>query len=202
MKNYFPFRPGEGGSEEGRRSFFSFLIRFFLIFCFFNYGTRFYNGLVTPGGYYVPFFDEHLNYISMLRNSLLWGAHSVLGILGHENSYNHQGFIWIVGGRVLKLSYSCLGIGVYSFWIAYVLTGRGSFKTRVLWLSVGLVSLWIINVSRITLVAQAFSYDWAMPLGIDHHTWFNIVAYVFIFLLIIIHERIAGRNVGVDGPKQ
>lgn len=28
-----------------------------------------------------------------------------------------------------------------------------------------------------------------MPLGIDHHTWFNIFAYIFIFIMIWIYDR-------------
>jgi hypothetical protein len=30
---------------------------------------------------------------------------------------------------------------------------------------------------------------WPMPLGIDHHTWFNIFAYGLIFLMIWMYDR-------------
>jgi hypothetical protein len=44
-------------------------------------------------------------------------------------------------------------------------------------------------VLRITLLILALNKNWGMPFGIDHHTWFNIISYLFIFVLIYFLEK-------------
>jgi hypothetical protein len=43
-------------------------------------------------------------------------------------------------------------------------------------------------------VLVAINRQWAMPLGIDHHTWFNIFAYGAIFGLMFFFEKGSGLN--------
>ncbi|HCF63679.1 MAG TPA: hypothetical protein DEU93_05525 [Chitinophagaceae bacterium] len=58
-----------------------------------------------------------------------------------------------------------------------------------MWLIIGWGVLWIINVVRIGLLLIAYNKGWGMPLGIDHHTWFNIFAYGAIFFMMYLFER-------------
>ncbi len=85
--------------------------------------------------------------------------------------------------------YSCIGYGITSFWLAFVFANKGSWKKKLLWMTGGALVLWIINVVRISLVLLANSKQWAIPLGWDHHTWFNIVAYGFIFLMMWVYDK-------------
>jgi exosortase/archaeosortase family protein len=78
---------------------------------------------------------------------------------------------------------------VYSFWIAFVAANKGRVLKKTLWIVFGLLGLWLINVIRITLFLTAINKGWPMPLGIDHHTWFNIFAYLLIFLMIWFYDR-------------
>lgn len=89
----------------------------------------------------------------------------------------------------------CVGYGVYSFWIAFVAANSGKPLKKALWIVSGVVALWLINVIRITLFLVAINKGWPMPLGINHHTWFNIVAYLLIFLLMWLYDRSSGNNV-------
>ncbi len=95
----------------------------------------------------------------------------------------------VVNGKGISIVYSCLGFGVMSFWTAFALAAEGTKKSRLIWLFAGLVSLWLLNVLRITLVLIAANKGWRFPFGWDHHTWFNIIAYAFIFVLIYFHEK-------------
>jgi exosortase/archaeosortase family protein len=90
---------------------------------------------------------------------------------------------------------SCVGYGVYSFWIAFVAANQGTIYKKMRWIIVGIFLLWLINVLRITLLLVAVNNGWPMPLGIDHHTWFNIAAYLLIFIMIFKYDRTSGQNV-------
>jgi exosortase/archaeosortase family protein len=58
----------------------------------------------------------------------------------------------------------------------------------------GTLVLWVINVLRISLVMLSNTNHWSLPFGWDHHTWFNIVAYGMIFLMIWVYDRNSRLN--------
>jgi exosortase/archaeosortase family protein len=78
---------------------------------------------------------------------------------------------------------------VYSFWIAFVIANKSSFSRKLVWILIGLFMLWTINVIRISLFLVAVNKHWKMPLGINHHDWFTIVAYLVIFLMIFAFDK-------------
>jgi hypothetical protein len=53
----------------------------------------------------------------------------------------------------------------------------------------GVLALWAINVIRISMFLIAINNNSTMPFGIDHHTWFNIVAYGFILILMYFFNK-------------
>lgn len=87
------------------------------------------------------------------------------------------------------MGYSCLGYGVTSFWIAFVFANTGSWKRKAAWMIGGAVVLWVINVLRISLVLIGANRNWKFPFGWDQHTWFNIVAYGAIFVMIWVYDK-------------
>ncbi|MEP6584756.1 MAG: hypothetical protein ABJA90_10835, partial [Ginsengibacter sp.] len=92
------------------------------------------------------------------------------------------------------IAMDCVGYGVYSFWTAFVIANSGKFLKKVIWIIGGLLALWLVNVIRISLFLVAINKGWPMPLGIDHHTWFTIAAYLLIFLLIWLYDRSFKQN--------
>lgn len=146
-------------------------------------------GLAAPGKYYSPFIENYLDYVSGLKQSMIWAVGKLAALLGYETYQLPDYIIRIKQGAGVKIAMSCVGYGVYSFWAAYVMVNDGSFKRKAIWAVGGLLLLWLINVIRITAVLIAVQNGNAMPLGIDHHTWFNIIAYGFIFLMIWKYER-------------
>ncbi len=110
--------------------------------------------------------------------------------LFHIPTQTEPGFlIRFAGGRGVIIAMSCVGYGVYSFWIAFVAANSGSLTKKIIWIVTGLLGLWLINVIRITLFLTAINKGWPMPLGLDHHTWFNIFAYALIFSMIWLFDR-------------
>ena len=171
------------------KKFLWFVTSFLLLLGLLYYGTIAMIGLAAPGGYYSPFIHRYLDYVSWIKFSLLWGVGALLALFGVETEVAPGYLIRMIGKRGVIIAMDCVGYGVYSFWIAYVVTNTGSFLKKIAWVSGGVLLLWFINVVRISLFLFVINKNQAMPLGIDHHTWFNIFAYIFIFIMIYFFNK-------------
>ena len=171
------------------RTFLFFVAKFLLLFGLFYYGTIFMIGLCAPGGYYSEFAAKYLDYISFIKVTLMKGAAVVASWFAYETVENPGYIVRVVGARGVIIAYDCVGYGVLSFWAAYTLANHIKWKRTLVWLLGGFLLLWTINVLRIGLFLVAINKGWPMPLGLDHHTWFNIFAYGAIFLMIFWFEK-------------
>ena len=179
-----------------------YLLKFIGIFCLCYFGTLAVIGLAAPGGYYSPFIEKYLDYVSWIKNSLENATGWILSLFNIQ-THKEPGFlVRITGGRGVIIAMDCVGYGVYSFWTAFVAANRGTVLKKIKWITGGLLILWFINVVRITLFLVAINKGWPMPLGIDHHTWFSIVAYLFIFILIWLYDRSSKTSFVKTAPKE
>lgn len=174
-----------------------YLIKFGVTFCVLYFGSRAIIGLSTPGNYYSPFVAQYLDYTSLLRASLLYGSKGFLSICGYH-AWLRTDYILALPSASIRMVYSCLGIGIMSFWTAFVFANKGSFKRKTVWIISGLVALWCINILRVSLLLMALQNHLPIPFGWDHHTWFNIVAYALIFLMIYLYDRSARLKPGLQ----
>lgn len=177
-------------SEDGAmREVLRFIIKFFLIFALCYYGTKAIIGLAAPGRYYSYFVDRYLDYVSWIKSELIIGSQLLLSLFGID-TYRVDPFILrIVKGTGVTIAYDCVGYGVFSFWIAFVIASADNFKKKIGWLIGGLLLLNFINIIRISLLLVALNKKWPMPLGIDHHTWFNIISYLCIFIMMYFFSK-------------
>jgi exosortase/archaeosortase family protein len=170
------------------KNFGWYLLKFAVVFCILYFGTLAVIGLASPESYYSPFVAKYLDYISVLRSSLLHSSKAFLSLFNFQTAFRDRYTLMATHGGI-RMVYTCIGYGVMSFWAAFVLANKGSWKRKLLWTIGGLFALWCINVLRISLLIVALDKKWPMPLGLDHHTWFNIVAYSLIFLMIYLYDR-------------
>ncbi len=171
------------------RPFLFFVIKFILLFAILYYGTLAMIGLSVPGGHYSKFVDNYLDYVSWIRSSLLHGSKQVLSLFGVKTYLASDYNLRQVNGRGIRLVYECVGYGVMSFWIAFVVASEGRWLKKILWIVGGLLFIWVLNITRLSLLLVATNKGWPMPLGWDHHTWFNIFAYLFIFIFMFLFNR-------------
>lgn len=172
------------------KNFILFLIKFIFFFVLFYFGTKYIISAATPDGrYYSPFVQHYFDYISWMRNLLLKGASIVAKLFGYATQFEDPFLIRIKNGRGVFVAYSCVGYGVISFWCAYVLANQWHTWLTLGWLMLGSILITIINILRIGLFLVAINQNRRFPFGIDHHTWFNIVAYIAIFMLIFFFEK-------------
>ena len=167
-----------------------YLLKFIGAFCLLYFGTLAVEGLAAPEGrFYSSFVEHYLNYISWLRSSLTYTTKGVLTSLGYTIDIISPTYFKVRHGLGVRMGYDCLCYGVTSFWLAFVFANTGTWKKKLVWMILGTLALWIINVTRISLLVIATNKGWSFPFGWDHHTWFNIAAYLVIFIMIWFFDR-------------
>src|SRR4051812_37418055 len=113
-----------------------FIIKFLALFLGFHYFNEFYIGITAPGGIYIPFLDHHLNYVAWIRYSILWGAKNVSGVFGYEAYVDGPFHLRSVTGPGVQMVYSCVGLGIMSFWAGFVLAHEIKWKIKLTWLMI------------------------------------------------------------------
>jgi exosortase/archaeosortase family protein len=171
---------------------FIFIVKFLVLFLGFHYFNEFFIGITAPGGLYVPFLDHHLNYVAWLRHSILYGAKLVCGIFGYDTYIDGPYHLRSVTGHGVQMVYSCIGLGIKSFWAGFVLAHAIPWKKKIIWTLIGLVVIWVINCFRVAIILIATVNDKNINRFMEHHDFFNLVAYIFIFILVIIFLRKQG----------
>lgn len=171
-----------------------YLIKFLGLFGLLFYGTEAVIALASPGNHYSALVADHLNFIPSFRIFLLKVAQILLSTGGWQVNITDAYTLSFTGGASVRMVYSCLGYGVLSFWVAFVFANKGSWQKKGWWMLGGCMVLTGINTIRIALILLASQKGWQIPFGWDHHTWFNIVAYLLIFAMIMVYDRSEKRE--------
>lgn len=166
-----------------------FIAKFLLLFSLLFFGTEFWIGITSPGNYYSPFCSKYLNYIDLLRNSLLKAANVLCNILGYSTTVISKTTIMGFNGYKATIIYSCIGYGILSFWTAFVISYPSSFKQKIKWLLCGSLLLWFINVVRISLLLIYINKVKSITTFPKHHLVYNIIAYTVVFFMIYLFSR-------------
>lgn len=176
-------------NDSGNKAIAIYLLKFAVCFCLLYYGTIAVIGITAPGGkYYSSFIHQFLNYPAWLMNSLLYGTKGFVSLFGYEARVVFPNLLKCNNGAGVSIGYDCLGYGVSSFWLAFVFANKGSIKRKLIWMLTGVIAIWCINILRISILLIAIYNSWTIPL-FDQHTWFNIAAYLMIFLMIYLYDR-------------
>ena len=171
------------------KKFIRFVAIFLSVYVICYYGTIVIIGLAAPGGMYNLFVSKHLDYVSWIKESIIFAVGAVLAIFGVETNTEPGFVIRVCDQKGVFIAMSCVGYGVYSFWIAFVVAHTGIFLKKFFWILGGILILWFINVVRISIFLFVINKNKEMPFGVDHHTWFNIMAYGFIFGMIYLFNK-------------
>lgn len=164
---------------------FAFLLKFFVLFIFLVQFNLAYNGIVSPEGkYYSPFLDEYFNYIAWLRNSLVISSNLIIHLFGIDSVIYDPGVITVKDETTILVSYECFGLGVSSFWIAFVLANSLSLQAKLIWSITGVLAIWFINCWRLGLLFVSMQNNWQVERFVDHHDFFTYSSYILILILI------------------
>ncbi|HZX57867.1 MAG TPA: hypothetical protein VFE54_04050 [Mucilaginibacter sp.] len=154
-----------------------FIMIFLSLFVAFYYFNILFFGLTSQGNHYNAFLDQNLNYIRILRHLLLAATGHILNWLGYT-AITSDTELLVSGHGTIQLVYSCLGLGVMSFFTAFVIAYPKKLKTKLIFLVSGLFVIQILNIARFVLLALFWRHTRGIIL--DHHTIFNIIIYIII----------------------
>jgi exosortase/archaeosortase family protein len=155
-----------------------FIIVFLLLFVAFYYFNIYYFAVTTPTSkHYNAFIAQNLDYIKGLRLLLLDMSTGFLNLIGFTAIHNN--YIMLVAGRgSIQVVYKCLGLGIISFFAAFVIAYPKPVKAKIIFIITGIVILQILNVIRFMLLAVFWTK--ANSTMVDHHTIFNFIIYLII----------------------
>lgn len=164
-----------------------FVFRFLFIFLLLYYFNLFFIGVTGEGGkYYSAFLDHHLNYITWLRESIIYCSSLILNLFNYE-TIRLPYHLKIVNGVRVGVGYDCLGYGLMSLHIGLALSYPFKYMLRRKYLFGGLAIIFILNCIRIAAVGIA--YTEYRNINIDHHFIFNVIAYLIIFAMMVFAIR-------------
>ena len=176
-----------------------FFIRFFACFFILYLFFPFYRGVIGPGGkIYSSYLESHFNIITSFTRLLTSSAKLFLEAAGYDIYQKNYNSLRIGYSKGVHVNPSCLGWAVMSFWVAFVFANTGSVKHKVKWMLTGLVSIILLNITRIALITVANHLRWAPLTSLDHHTTFNLASYVCIIILIMRYIRIQKKYERTD----
>ena len=133
-----------------------FMLLFILLFAIFYSFNIFFFGITSPGGNYNAFLSEHLNYIAALRQVLLDCSVMILKWLGYAAIDNNSELL-VAGKGTLAIVYSCLGLGLISFFSAFVLAYPSPLRSKLGVLFSGIFVIEFLNGIRFRLLASFWS---------------------------------------------
>lgn len=165
--------------SQNENNTLKFMLFFVILFAFFYYFNIVFFAATTPSGhhYYNAYLATYLNYISWLRRLLLSISAGVLNLLGF-GAISDEYHLLVAGHARLELVYSCLGLGVISFFSAFVLSYPKAWKAKMIFLIAGIIGVELLNVIRFVLLGIFGAKRDGQLL--DHHTIFNIFLYLAI----------------------
>ncbi|MHA4894684.1 hypothetical protein ACXZ1K_08035 [Pedobacter sp. PWIIR3] len=156
---------------------FRFLLKFLLLFMAFQTIIISFIGITTPGGFFISWFNDHLNFITLWRSFLIICTAKILQTLGYVVLINATG-LKVIGCAGFKIVYSCLGYGIsnvlLAFAFAYPKANFPKYSTAIL----GILCIQILNIVRLCLIA-IFYQPAFMVLGLGYHEIFNLFLYIF-----------------------
>ena len=176
--------------KQADKKAIKFIIALFVLYILFSQGNLFMNSVMSPGGkFYNAYIAEHFDYIQGLKTALIIPAVWIIKLFGFYAIYNEMD-VMVVSGPLLRINYSCLGLGVMSFLAAFVLSFPASWKSTFKMLIIGLISIYVLNILRIAGLGILFGTFQSQRNYFEyHHEIFNVIVYIIIFIMLYIWIR-------------
>lgn len=194
-------------SKEIDRYFdFSFLLKFIALFALFYYVNMFFVELTLPGEKYSSYFTKHLNYINWITGSIMYTANIITQTVGLNTEVVNTRYLVVPGGHSLFMNWQCVGLGIFSFWAAFILANKMTLKKKIIWGIGGFLVIWFLNCCRTALLMIALENNWKewkqgwkQGRTLDHHDLFNYGCYIILLgMIYLFYKKFKPK----DSPKE
>lgn len=174
--------------ELSRYFDFSFYLRFAGLFLLFYLTYTFVVAASAPAGVYYPFVEQYLNFPVLIRHGVLNTGHFALSLLGYPTTLVDDRIVAADGVSVLQMAWACYGLGLKSFWVAFVCAHSLTLRKKILWSLLGVFTVFVLNCVRVVVLMIATVNQWAFAdyMGTNNHDLFNYVCYAALLGLIFL----------------
>lgn len=171
--------------KKANRAAIRFVVLLVALYFLFSQGNLFMNSVTSINGrYYDPFFTEHFNYIQWLKSALIIPGTWIIRLFGFYTIHNEMD-VMVVNGPYLRINYACVGLGVMSFFTAFVIAFPAKLKPKIKLFITGMLMIYILNVLRIAGLGVLLGFFESQRNNFTyHHEVFNVIVYVCIFALL------------------
>ena len=171
--------------KKANRVAILFVVKMLVFYVLFSQGNLFMNSVLTEGGkYYNANISHHFNYIQGLKTALIVPAVWLIKLSGFYAIHNQMDVL-VVDGPHLRVNYSCLGLGVMSFLVAFIIAFPAKIKSKIQLLIFGIILIYVLNILRIAALGILLGYFKSQRENFTyHHEIFNILVYLIIFLVL------------------
>jgi len=185
---------------NSNKAAFLFVVKLLFFYLLFSQGNILMNGMMSEGGkFYSEFISNHLNYIQGLKSALIIPAVWLIKLFGFYAIYN-QSDVMVVDGPYLQINYDCLGLGVMSFLVAFVIAFPAKIKDKANLLIFGLLLIYLLNLFRIFGLGVILAYFESQRNNFTyHHEVFNILVYLSLFALLYFWIKQSNKPIKIDG---
>ncbi len=155
------------------------------LYLLFSQGNIFMNSVMSEGGrFYNPYIAEHFNYIQWIKSALIIPGTWLIKLFGFYAVHNEMD-IMVVDGPYLRVNYSCVGLGVMSFFTAFIIAFPAKLKPKLKLFVIGTIMIYLLNVSRIAGLGILLGFFQSQRDNFTyHHEIFNIIVYLCVFALL------------------
>jgi exosortase/archaeosortase family protein len=179
---------------------FGYYLRFAGLFFLLYLTYTFVIAASAPSGTYYPVVDKFLNFPVLIRYLILHIGEFLLSLFGYTTAVVDDKLISDEGSSVLQMAWACYGLGLKSFWIAFICAHHMSLKKKILWSSIGVFTIFFLNCIRVVVMMISMVEKWTIAeyLGTNAHDLFNYLCYAALFGLILLFYAKANTKQQVD----
>ncbi|RYY69415.1 MAG: hypothetical protein EOO13_09595 [Chitinophagaceae bacterium] len=166
---------------------FGFYLRFAGLFFLFYLTYTFVISVSAPTGTYYPFVEKYFNFPAVIRYCVLHVGQVFLSLLGYPTTIHGSQIISADGFSILEMAFPCYGLGVKSFWVAFVCAHKQTWKQKFNWSVLGVFTIFLLNCMRVAVIMISMVDKWSIAdyLGTNAHDLFNYLCYAALLCLIL-----------------
>ncbi|MCC7333019.1 MAG: archaeosortase/exosortase family protein [Flavobacteriales bacterium] len=119
-----------------------------------------------------------------LIDHLVKSTSSILKIVGYK-VFEYSDAVGVDGTHGVLIGAPCNGLSLFALFAGFIIIFPGNWKKKVIFISIGILFIHIINIFRLVALALVVVYK-PESLEFNHKYTFTVLVYVFIFILWII----------------
>jgi exosortase family protein XrtF len=122
---------------------------------------------------------------SLLTEFTAWSSVQLMGLVSPDTHYYFRGtqcLLQFGGSNVLLIDNPCNGLTIMLLYIGFLVAYPGTWKSKLVFISLGTMLVYLMNVVRVILLSANFAIH-KVSFEFNHKYTFTFAVYVVVFML-------------------